>query len=156
MFSRPHINPGVKRPCTRHCSIVDPSRGSVTPGFLIYQVTSRTARNTDLQFLLDSDRRPNRSFPPFFVSRVFTPTHPSRKSAIWKHFGSRSIRPAAASPHQTNRSGQRGGILLFSKIFQIDTGFFRLILHAVKFWPREASLKASEKEKNKNSDTSHR
>lgn len=33
------LTPGVKRPRTRHCSMTDPSRGSVTPGLLIYQVT---------------------------------------------------------------------------------------------------------------------
>lgn len=33
------LTPGVKRPRTRHCSMADPSHGSVTPVLLIYQVT---------------------------------------------------------------------------------------------------------------------
>lgn len=34
MFSSPHINPGGEKAVHRYCSMVDPSRVNVTPGFL--------------------------------------------------------------------------------------------------------------------------
>lgn len=73
MFSRPHINPGVKRPRTRHCSIVDPSRGTVTPGFLIYQVTSRLPLVTDLQSRPVGSGPVIGHVPSPFLARAFAP-----------------------------------------------------------------------------------
>lgn len=35
------LTPGVKRPSTRYCSMVDPSRVSVTPGFLFIKFYGR-------------------------------------------------------------------------------------------------------------------
>lgn len=130
MFSRPHINPGVKRPCTRHCSIVDPSRGSVTPGFLIYQVT-RVAPPIPPRFPTDrpTGRRPNRP-SPFSFSRAFTP--------LAKICDPKTFRfvPQPPPPFQTNPkrlgSGGRGG---GEGIFQDPSGYrhaSRLILCAVQ------------------------
>lgn len=38
MFSRPDINPTVKRSCTRYCSMADPSRNRMTPDYLFIKL----------------------------------------------------------------------------------------------------------------------